>query len=144
MPKPNQLENSNNAENLPLRKGYILNPYVETEKTYEKPKGKKLTIPDQSLSIKEIITRFTHGQRIPDQMVGYYDDDYDPLGLEGTNIETLDLSQKYELMRALARQNKSHRSAIEKEEKAKKLSKLKEQIAKELSEQNKDTQHTDS
>lgn len=137
------IESLANAENLPLPE-YQLNPYRETPKTYEKPKGKKLTIPDQSLSVKEIMTRFTRGQRIPDQMVGYYDDGNDPLGLEGTNIETLDLSQKYDLLRAVQRQSKDLRFRFNKEENDKKISKLKEQIAKELSQQKPDTQHMDS
>lgn len=143
MQNKNQQENLTSAEN-PVLPDYILNPYRETEKTREKPRGKKLTIPDQSLTVKEIMARFTRGQRIPDQMIGYYDEDYDPLGLDGTNIETLDLSQKYELKRALERQNKFHRTELQKIENANKLSKLKEQIAKELSEQQKPTQHTDS
>lgn len=143
MQKENLQENLTNVESLPLPK-YRLNPYRETEKTFERPKGKKLTVPDQSLTVKEIMHRFTRGQRIPDQMVGYYDDDYDPLGLEGTNIETLDLSQKYELMRALQRQNRDNRTKLNKEENDKKISKLKEQIAKELSEQQQQNQHIDS
>lgn len=113
---------------------YYLNPHQDTEKTYEKPKGKKLTIADQSMTVKEILTRHTHGMRTPDQMVGYYDDDNDPLGLEGTNIETLDLSQKYELLDAVRRKTRRMRNDFEKQENDKKLSKLKESITKELSE----------
>jgi len=57
------------------------------------------TVPDQSLTIKQILERHTRGQRIPDKLIGYYDDEQDPLGLDGTNWETLDLSEKYDVMR---------------------------------------------
>ncbi|AXH73189.1 MAG: hypothetical protein [Microviridae sp.] len=57
------------------------------------------TVPDQSLTIKQILERHTRGQRIPDKLIGYYDDEQDPLGLDGTNWETLDLSEKHDIMR---------------------------------------------
>lgn len=143
MPNKKALENSHRDENL-QRFSYTLNPYRETEKTYEKPRGKKLTIPDQSLTVKEILVRHTRGQRIPDQMVGYYDEDNDPLGLEGTNIETLDLSEKYDLLKAVQRQTAHMKSQFNRQQREEYENKLKESIAKELSKEKNETQHINS
>lgn len=96
MQTANPVENLQNIESLPQ---YRLNPYQRTSRSRETNSGETLTVPDQSLTIKQILERHTRGLRTPDQLVGYYDAESDPLGLNGTNIETLDLSQKYDILR---------------------------------------------
>ncbi|AXH75184.1 MAG: hypothetical protein [Microviridae sp.] len=66
----------------------------------EMPTGPTMTVPDQSMSVREIMDRFTRGQRIPDKMLGYYDDDQDSLGLDGQDWNSLDLSEKHDLVDA--------------------------------------------
>lgn len=67
------------------------------------------TVPDQTMSIQEILLRHTRGQRIPDTMLGYYDDETDPMGLDGVDFNSLDLSEKYELIEAHSRKVKTMR-----------------------------------
>jgi len=57
------------------------------------------TIPDQSLSIQEILDRHTRGLRTPDSMAGYYDEGVDPLELDGVDFNSLDLSEKMDVIR---------------------------------------------
>lgn len=57
------------------------------------------TIPDQSLTIQEILDRHTRGLRTPDSMAGYYDEGIDPLELDGVDFNSLDLSQKMEIIK---------------------------------------------
>jgi hypothetical protein len=109
----NQTANLDNAENLQL---YKLNPYTRTKNSREIPSGTSQTIPDQSLTIKQILERHTRGLRIPDQMVGYYDSENDPLELNGTNIETLDLSQKYDILNRVRNKTSNLRSAYNKQQ----------------------------
>ncbi|WNK13109.1 MAG: hypothetical protein [Microvirus sp.] len=110
----NQRENLPNVENLPWPKPKI-NPFYDNNSS-ERRRGKTLTIPDQSLSVKQILERFTRGQRIPDAIAGYYDAENDPLELNGTNIETLDLSEKYDILERLRRQNKTLQSRFKAQE----------------------------
>lgn len=130
--------NSNSAENQPLPKPrYRLNPHEDLPDTFERPIGKRLTIPDQTMSVKEILKRFSRGQRIPDQMVGYYDEENDPLELEGVNVETLDLSEKYDLLEKARQRHRDLRSRYNKEQKEQYeqflINKGKEAAAKEFS-----------
>lgn len=119
MPRTTLIENSNNVENqlLPNDLIYHINPYTRTSGSTEKKRGVKMTIPDQSLTIKQILDRHTRGLRTPDQVAGYYDQDYDPLGLDGINIETLDLSQKYEILNGIRSRTRDLKKRHEKQQK---------------------------
>lgn len=66
----------------------------------EMRRGRTVTVPDQSMSVQEIMSRFTRGQRIPDKMLGYYDDQDDALGLDGVDFNSLDITEKHEVMAA--------------------------------------------
>lgn len=57
------------------------------------------TIPDQALSIAEILDRHTRGLRTPDSMIGYYDEGVDPLELDGVDFNSLDLAEKMDVIR---------------------------------------------
>lgn len=57
------------------------------------------TIPDQSLSIQEILDRHTRGLRTPDSMAGYYDEGVDPLELDGVDFNSLDLAEKMDVIK---------------------------------------------
>jgi hypothetical protein len=111
MPSQNPTASLEPGQNMPYR----LNPYTPTNSN-EKRTGQRLTVPDQSLTVKEILSRFTRGQRIPDAAVGYYDAENDPLELDGVNIETLDLSQKYDLLEAQRRKARTMKARYEKQE----------------------------
>lgn len=57
------------------------------------------TIPDQSMSIKEMISRYTRGLPVYGTFVPEYDGGVDPL--EGVDIKSLDLSEVHEIARAV-------------------------------------------
>ena len=57
------------------------------------------TIPDQSLTIQEILDRHTRGLRTPDSMAGYYDENVDPLNLDGVDFNSLDLAEKMDVIK---------------------------------------------
>jgi len=57
------------------------------------------TIPDQSLTIQEILDHHTRGLRTPDSMAGYYDENIDPLDLDGVDFNSLDLSEKMDVIK---------------------------------------------
>lgn len=145
MQKENLSESLLNDVSLPPVKGYRLNPYKPTARSMEKKRGKRLTMPDQSLTIKQILERHTRGQRIPDQMVGYYDDENDPLELNGTNIETLDLSEKREILERVQDKTRRLRSRYNKQERDKYeegiKTRAKAEAANEFSKAQADTQH---
>lgn len=120
----NQTENLINEESLQL---YKLNPYSQTKKSREIPQGTSQTVPDQSLTIKQILDRHTRGLRTPDAAVGYYDSENDPLELNGTNVETLDLSQKYDILNRVRHKTDHLRKTYNKQQKTKYEQELREQ-----------------
>ena len=54
------------------------------------------TIPEQSYSVKEIMTRFAQGLGWTGPKVPVYDNGEDPM--EGINLENLDLSERQEIL----------------------------------------------
>ena len=70
----------------------------EFPKGYEKPRGESLTIPDQSMSLKTLLERFTRGLPLPSASgygpEQYYGDDPDYM----INPAVLDISEKHELI----------------------------------------------
>jgi len=75
------------------------------------------TIPDQSLSIQEILDRHTRGLRTPDSMAGYYDEGVDPLNLDGVDFNSLDLAEKMDVIRNHKAKAAKMRSQYESNEK---------------------------
>lgn len=79
--------------------------------TGEKPSGVKLTVPDQSLSLQEILTRFTRNEPLPvGNRVSYHESDDD---LE--KIQHMDLVDREEFVEKLKTTQKDY----EKQEKRK-------------------------
>lgn len=63
----------------------------EFEKTYEKGGGISMTVPDQSMSLKEILDRFARGLPVTGARVPMYDEEDDM-----PDIRTLDLAERQE------------------------------------------------
>lgn len=129
MQTANPVENLPNIESLPQ---YRLNPFQRTSRSRENNSGESLTVPDQSLTIKQILERHTRGLRTPDQLVGYYDAETDPLGLNGTNIETLDLSEKYDILRNVQAKTEHLRKTYKSQQQNAYEQNLRDSIKKEL------------
>lgn len=55
-----------------------------------------MTVPGQSLSMREILQRFTHGLPIEGQKTSIFEEDQEPS--QGINPKTLDLVDRQELM----------------------------------------------
>lgn len=93
-----------NSQNVASRPSfnYVINPHVSDPACFESPKGDHLTVSSQALTIQEILSRHTRGIRTPVDNSGYYDQDYDPLQLNGQNFNALDLSEKMDIMDAAA------------------------------------------
>lgn len=71
--------------------------HFEAPTTYEHPKGVSMTIPDQTLSLRELVARHTRGQSVP-QHIGVFDDDNDNLMPELDKMDTL---QKVDYLQSL-------------------------------------------
>lgn len=75
-------------------------PYNESkfpELRKEKPNTKpSLTVPDQSMSVQEILTRYAQGLPLGGQRVPVFLGEDDPL--QGVDIRTLDLSEQAEVI----------------------------------------------
>jgi hypothetical protein len=80
------------------------------------------TIPDQSLSIPEIIRRFASGLPLGGAKVTYYDEEDDIL--DGVDPRTLDISEKYDLLETIAAEKKALDKKFLDNEKELKKSKL--------------------
>jgi len=59
-----------------------------------------LTLPDQTLSIPELIRRYAQGLPLGAPAVGHYDEEPEEDLLNGKNWNTLDLSEKANFMQA--------------------------------------------
>lgn len=59
-----------------------------------------LTLPDQTLSIPELIKRYAQGLPLGAPALGHYDENPEEDLLNGKNWETLDLSEKANFMQA--------------------------------------------
>lgn len=107
----------------------------EFPKGYEKPRGVSLTIPDQSMSLKTLLERFTRGLPLPSASgygaEQYYGDDEDYM----INPATLDISEKHELIN----NNKQRIYDIQKELHEQEQARQAEAIAKQQSQSQKDS-----
>lgn len=83
------------ANKLPIIKSQF-NPStlaLTREHDYEKPVGPSLTVPDDSMSIREIVRRFASGLPVHGGRVGFYDEG-DPM----PDISKMDLADKQEVI----------------------------------------------
>lgn len=74
------------------------------------------TIPDQSLTIRQILDRHTRGLRIPDSMVGRFDEGIDPLNLDGVDFNSLDLVDKMSIVREHRRKSTEMRQEFNRQQ----------------------------
>lgn len=65
----------------------------------EKFTQKSMTIPDQAMSIPELIRRYASGLPLGGQRVPLYSEDPETDFLNGRNWETLDISEQHDLMK---------------------------------------------
>ena len=79
---------------------YIKTPNdgISTSKP-EKFTQKSLTIPDQAMSIPELIRRYASGLPLGGQRVPLYSEEPETDFLNGRNWETLDISEQYDFMK---------------------------------------------
>lgn len=82
----------------------IITPYMGSQAKGEINEFPSLTIPDQSMSVREIIRRHSSGLSLNGLRVPEYDGETDPTGLNGRDFRTLDLSEKHDLIR----ENRQH------------------------------------
>lgn len=76
----------------------IYNRSIDDIKDGEIIKGKHMTVPDQALTVAELVYRFSHGQSLGATRTPMYDDlDPDAVGLP-PNWEKLDLAERFEFM----------------------------------------------
>lgn len=66
-------------------------------KIYSKGGGKSITVPDQTMSLQEILVRFAHGQMPTGNDNAMYHDDVDQEFNQGIDIRRLDLAELHEL-----------------------------------------------
>jgi len=98
------------------------------ERYYEVNNDPSETIPDQTMSVKEILTRYASGLPIDGQKVPIYENDEDPL--HGVNWNTLDLSEKADFIQALKSDIEETRKNWDEQEKRRKQKQAKEAIDK--------------
>lgn len=79
----------------------------ERGETTNKP---SMTIPDQTMSIPELMRRYANGQTLGGSKVPVYDGDEDILN--GVNWQSLDLSEKAAYMKEFANELKDHKKQI--------------------------------
>lgn len=107
---------------------------VNTWFNHEPTKGEvnnmpSLTIPDQTMTMREIMQRFASGQQIlGNNTEPQYDDLESPYS--GINLKTLDISERYDLAEEVQREYEE----LQEEIKNKRITTQKEQIRKELME----------
>lgn len=77
------------------------------------------TIPEQSYSVKEIMTRFAQGLGWTGPKVPVYDNGEDPL--EGINLDNLDLSERQEMLQQVTERISVLRQEMAERQKPKKL-----------------------
>jgi len=74
----------------------VFNSLYPTSIGYEKTSGNSETIPDQSLTVRQILDRFTRGLGVPGGKVPYYYGE----DVEHPNFDRMDISERYEWFRS--------------------------------------------
>lgn len=91
---------------------YILYPQTELSNRPQQPKkvkGESKTVPDQSLTVRELLTRYAHGQELQGQKTPFYEDEDAPH--MGIDLRMLDLTEIQELMESYEEKFKTSRAA---------------------------------
>lgn len=75
-------------------------------KQFEKVEGERIkslsmTVPDQTLSIPELIRRYAQGLPLGAPIINTYNEDPEHDILQGVNFNTLDLSEKMDLIKSV-------------------------------------------
>lgn len=114
-----------------MNKKQTWNNYRQKKSLMEKPKGNSLTIPDQSMSIKQLLLRHTRGQEIPIHDPSYqYEENVefsDTLDLP--DLDKLDPFEKMELadqMKDIVKETK--KSIKQRVERVNKLAKQQDEV----------------
>lgn len=124
----------------------IRTPYSTSPTTGEKVTQPSMTVPDQSMTISEILRRFGSGLPLGGQRVEFYEGEEDMF--DGINPATLDITEKeaiiQERVNELAELQKKQKHQSKKQKEAQQLD-LEEQIKKQLKAQTgtKDTDTND-
>lgn len=79
---------------MKFNKKYSFDPSIGKREV----KGKSMTIPDQTMSVAEILMRYSRGQPFLAGKPGSYLGDEDDL-LDGVDINSLDIEEKHQVMR---------------------------------------------
>lgn len=79
-------------------------------------KGKSLTIPDQSMSVAELMRRYASGLPLAGERVPFYDSDFD---IEVPDLKKLDLAEIQELKEQYATQVEFYKKQLQEEQKEK-------------------------
>lgn len=88
------------------------------QKRYEENTAPSLTVPDQSLSINEILKRFASGLPLGGSKVPFYQDEDDDL-LGGVDPKTLDLAEKQQIKEAAKKELEEIKGRLDKKAKEK-------------------------
>jgi len=92
-----------------------MNYNADLASNYEKGGGESLTIPDQSLTIRQILERFTRGQVLDvahHDSIGYDDPDFDDV--DPTLDPAFDIIDAYNLKNEIQERQKNRQKAVEK------------------------------
>lgn len=124
----------------------VRNMFSRPERTTEKNNGLSLTVPDHSMSIREIMIRHSRGLSLTSKVPLYHDDD-ELETADGRNPATMDLVEVQQEMAAIserleenAMKKKAKRTQQEKDEAAKKEQELRDKWKKEFEEEQKNKQ----
>lgn len=94
-----------------------------------------MTVPDQSMTIQEIISRYARGLPLGGQRVPVYDGEEDPL--EGVNINTLDLAERQQILEQKKQELADLKQRVIDKEKRKKEYRQEKAILKKIEDQKK-------
>lgn len=88
-------------------------PYTPYEPQKEKVRGKSLTVPDQSLSIQELLTRYANGMPLGIKEKTFLDND--KLIFPDVDWEKLDLAEREELIETAKLEQRELKEKIKKD-----------------------------
>lgn len=110
--------------------------HLDVKSKGETFKEKSLTIPDQTMTVQEILKRYASGMSLTAGKVPLYasddNDDEDLSHIDGINIHTLDIAEKQRLQRESSETVKKFEDGVRKNKAKAERSKLEKEIEKEL------------
>lgn len=111
-----RIKNSANANDFP--------------KNYRDCGGKSATVPDQTLSLREIVKRYTRGVPLPMVAGGYFDEEEN----DGVDIRTMDIVEVDEMVKAAREKINDNESKKASRKKQKEEHDYKQRVEKEINE----------